>query len=185
MGNARAWFYRILVVASTAFMAVTWLMPWWRCEIKDISSWVQIRPWGLEDNLGANSFYVIGSSMPDFFAPLMWIYFGLCIAALLFSLFARNKEIKIWKIKTTLSSFIIGFVGCSYIVVVITAVIMAAVRTGDFYGTHLIGKTHIDLGEPMVTDVYANLLRGYWLACCVGPLLVILALLRNKIIGRS
>jgi len=183
MSTVRSWLFRILVIIAAGFMVYSWLQPWWRCEISRINGWIVIHPWGLEHNMQAFSEYMKGAEMPGFFAPLMWIYLGLCILALLVALFIKNKNIKLLGKEFNLPNFIISLVGLSYIVVVIVAVIFAAIRTGDFYGTKLIGVTRINLGGEMVSDATANLQTGYWLACAAGPLLVLLALLRNKIIG--
>lgn len=34
--------------------------------------------------------YLAGAVMPGWFAPLMWIYLGICVVALLYSLGERN-----------------------------------------------------------------------------------------------
>lgn len=184
MHNIRVWIFRVLIIAATCFMLLSWFMPWWRCFIWGINREVLIRPWGLEHDLGDLTSYIAGAEMPAFFALFMWIYLGLCVAVLLFSLFANEKTVSLGKFKLSLTKLLIGIVGVSYIVVVVSAVIVAAIRTGDFFGVHLIGTTVIDLGEPMISDADAGLLIGYWLACSVGPLLVVLALLRDKIIGK-
>jgi hypothetical protein len=186
MGNLslRVWLFRFLVLVASGLMVVSWILPWWRGDLSLVGAYVQIRPWGLETDLGAYATYIDSAFMPVWFAPVMWTYLGLCIAALLFSMFAKNKEIRIWKIKSTLPGFIIGLVGFSYIAIVITAVIFAAIRSGDFYGTHLIGKTGVDFKTEHFS-VNANLLIGYWLACGTGTLLAILALLRHKITGQD
>ncbi len=149
--------------------------------------YVQIRPWQLEHNISAEYYgYLTNASMPNWFAPIMWTYLGICMALLLLSLFVRAKMISLGKFKLELQQIIIGGVGLSYIVVVILAIIVAAIRTGDFYGVHIWGITEIDVGGWLEGRVEAGLLPGYWLACGgVGPLLIILATLRNKIIGKK
>ncbi len=186
MSSSRAWLFRILIIIAASLMVWSWFMPWWSVNVPDLNldNAVVIHPWGLEQNLGSLAAYISGSSMPDWFAPIMWTYLGLCIAALLFSLFAGNKEINLWKIKTSLPAIITGLVGLSYIVVVLTAVIFASIRMGDFYNTNLIGSTKIEIMEAHPVYVYSNLRTGYWLACGAGPLLVVLSLLRNKITGK-
>jgi hypothetical protein len=79
----------------------------------------------------------------------------------------------------------IGFVGFSYIIVVILAVIVAAVRTGDFYGTHLLGYTHVEIEYPIESGVDSNLFPGYYLACATAAFCVAMFFLRNKILGVS
>jgi hypothetical protein len=185
MNTIRAWIYRLLVLMGTGFLVYTWFQTWWRCEISRINGWIEIHPWGLEHNMQAFAEYMRGADMSEFFGTLMWIYLGVCVLAILVALFIKDKNIKILKRNFNLPSLIIGIAGLSYIIVVIVAVIFAAVRTGDFYGTKLIGVTRINLGGEMTGDATANLLTGYWLACAAGPIILLLALLRNKITGKS
>lgn len=181
-GSFRAWLFRGLTLIATGLMVFSWFQYWWVADIFELGkNAVIIRPWGLVQNVGEiGSIY--GADMPAFFAPAMWTYLVLAIAALLFSLFAPNKHFKIWKLGFTLPSFLIGFVGFSYIIVVILAVIVAAIRTGDF-GMALIGTTFIPEPYPG-SDVTGRLEIGYWLACVAGSVLLLLGILRNKIIGK-
>jgi len=185
MGSFRVWLFRGLVIVAAGLLLFSWFMPWWRAFIATINGQVQIHPWGLKHNLiGPDAAYMAGTEMPAFFAPLMWTYLGICIALLLFSLLVKEKTFNLGKFKLSLPKVLIGGVGLSYIVVVVLAVIIAAIRTGDFYGTPLIGVTYVAFND-VGTAVEAGLLFGYWLACGVGPLLIVLALLRNKIIGKA
>jgi hypothetical protein len=79
---------------------------------------------------------------------------------------------------------VILIVGISYIVVLVTAAIFAAIRTGDFWGMHLLGKTLIVIND-LESEVIAGFLPGYYVAYAAGILMVILALLRNKITGKT
>jgi hypothetical protein len=115
----------------------------------------------------------------------MWTYLGLVVIALLFSLFAKEKEVKIGKFKSSLPQLIIGLAGFSYVVVAIVAAVFIEVRTGDFYGVKLIGHTVVDLTYPLIGDAYSKLLLGYWLACSAGILCLLLAIFRKKFIGKS
>ncbi len=187
MSNARVWLFRILVLASGGLMLVSWFMPWWSIEIYELyKDVVVIRPWGLENFIPQAYMHMIeGSEMPGWFAPAMWIYLGLCITALLFAAFVKDRNMRLIGREFNLPKFIIGFVGFSFIVVVVLAVIIAAIRTGDFFDIRLIGDNYIELSEAEYSGAWAGLLLGYWLACAVGPLLIILAILRNKIRGKT
>jgi hypothetical protein len=119
----------------------------------------------------------------------MWAYLGIVIAALLFSLWAKDKDIRIWKAGFKLPSLIIGVAGFSYIVVLVTAAIVATIKTGEVLDMQLIGTTAIALeggtGEAGSSGfIVADARLGYWLAWGAGTLLILLALLRNKIIGK-
>jgi hypothetical protein len=74
-------------------MLISWFLPWWGLNITELGeNAVIIHPWGLEMDLGEMAYVVKGADMPAWFAPLMWIYLGLSILALLFSLFVSSKR---------------------------------------------------------------------------------------------
>jgi hypothetical protein len=187
MGNSRVWIFRFLLLAVTGLLVYSWFQPWWQASIEMVADDAAvIHPWGLETNMPADVMtFVRGADMPGWFAPAMFTYLGIVIVALLASLFIANKKIKLWKINVTLPGLLIGLSGFSYIVVVVLAVIVAAIRTGDYYYMKLLGNTLIDMGGEIQANANGYLLTGYWLACAAGPLLILLALLRNKIIGKS
>ncbi|MFC1875122.1 hypothetical protein ACFLY3_03105 [Chloroflexota bacterium] len=187
MSNARVWLFRFLLLAAGAFFVWTWFQPWWESVIREAPFWIQIRPWGLEHNLGPYVVYIpeLKQPMPAFFAPAMWVYLGLSIAAILFSLFAKNKQFNIWKLRFNLPSFLIGVIGLSYIVIAAAAYVLGSIRTAAM-GVFFRGTTYVEIDLfPVGANADSDLTLGFWLACAVGPLLVILALLRNKIIGTS
>lgn len=185
--NARVWIFRFLVLVAGGLLIYSWFQPWWSIDVYEIGkNAVIIHPWGLEAFLDQKDYIWIESAeMPAFFAPIMFTYLGLAIAALLLGMLVKSKVLKIWKFNFTLSSFLIGVVGFSYIIVVVAAVVIAAIRTGDFWDVALIGESFIDLGEPYVSGAEAGLKVGYWLACTSGLLLLLLGLFRNKIIGKK
>ncbi|MFC2026999.1 hypothetical protein ACFLUX_03435 [Chloroflexota bacterium] len=188
----RLWLFRVLVIAAGGLLVTSFLLPWWNCWIYEIglgeaSAEIYVTGLWLDyEALGTYIKYLPGAEMPGWFAPAMWTYLGLGIAALLFSLWVKDRNVRLLKINFNLPKLIIGLVGLSYIVVVVVAVIIAAIRTGDFFNMHLIGYTDVVI-TPGVEEsgVEAGLLSGYWMACAAGPLLVILALLRNKIVGKT
>ncbi len=186
MSNTRVWLFRILILAAAGLMLVSWFKPWWGVEIYELyADVVVIRPWGLENFIPAAYMDMIeGSDMPGWFGVAMWAYLGLGIAALLFAALFRDRKIKLFGREISRAKFIIGLVGFSYIVVVVLALIIAAIRTGDFWNLKVSGITFIELTEAEYSDALASWKLGYWLACAVGPLLIVLALLRNKIIGK-
>jgi hypothetical protein len=114
----------------------------------------------------------------------MFSYLGIAVLALLASMFLKDKAVKVLKFNFTLPQLIILIVGISYIIVPVVAAIFAAVRTGDFWGMHLLGETHIVIND-LESDVVAGFLPGYYLAYAAGVLMVVLALLRNKITGKA
>lgn len=190
MGNLRAWLFRGLTVIAAALMVVSFILPWWSSFIDEIQVTVaKIFPYGLWldiDEIGGYTYYIPGYELPVWFTPVMWTYLGLCIVALIFSLFAKEKTIKLGKLNMTLPQFLVGFVGLSYLVVDIVFVIVATVRVGSYFdGMPLLGEHYIVLDYPVAGYAYSQFEIGFYLSIGVGLLLIILSLLRNRIIGKQ
>jgi hypothetical protein len=186
MSNARVWRFRALVAAAAGVMLLSWFMPWWTCNVEELGEdIVQIRPWGLvvDQRMGGFEVLIKDAQMPQWFTPMMWAYLALCMLALLTGLFLRGQAFGIGRLKIKLSQLLIGGVGFSYIVAAIVAVVYASMRLKGFFEVPLQGRILIDLGEPMITYVNTHLLLGYYLVYVAGLLLVVLALLRDKITG--
>ena len=187
MSNARIWIFGGLTLAGTGLFLYSWFQPWWQAYIVELSEVAAIiRPWGLENHMPMEySAWLTGAEMPVWFAPLAWAYLWLCTAALFFSLFVSEDCVALGRFKLSLQKAIIGVVGLSYIVVVVVCVIVISIRAAEFYGAKLMGTVFVSMSDHEMSDVDTGLLLGYWLACGVGPLLVVLALLRDKITGKS
>jgi len=186
MSDTRVWKFNILVMAAAFVMIASWLLPWWTANIEALGNdVVQIHPWGLEvdPRLGGFTVFIKGATLPSWFAPSMWIYFGLCMIALLVSLCVRAKPIVLGRFKIHLSRLLVGGVGVSYIVAAVIAVIYLSIRLKAFFETPLQGRKPVDLGEAMRTYVNTSLLLGYYLTHFAGLFLLALALLHKKIIG--
>ena len=186
MGNSRVWLFRVLVLAAAGLMLLSWYMPWWSCDIEAlfVEDAAIIHPYGLEVDSIILGLLGDWAEMPGFFTPLMWVYLGLAIAAILIGAWIKDKSIGLFGRKFSLSKLIIGIAGFSYILVVVLAVVVAAMRTGEV-DLPLLGRTLVTMGTEGASWVSARLLFGYWLACGVGPLLIVLALLRDRIIGKA
>jgi hypothetical protein len=187
MNNAKTWQFNALVTAGAAVMLASWFLPWWTANIEALGNdVVQIHPWGLEvdPRLGGFTVFIKGATMPAWFAPSMWTYFGLCMMALLVSLCMRAKEVAIGRFKIRLSQLLAGGVGLSYIVAAIIAVVYLSMRLKGFFDTPLQGRKPVDLGEAMRTYVNTSLLLGYYLTYCTGFWLLALALFHKKIMGK-
>jgi hypothetical protein len=181
--NAKAWLFRGLILIAAGLMVLSWFMPWWMAEVVILEgASVVIHPWGLSNTLDFFVVYIEGADMPPWFKYVMFTYLGIAILALFASMFLKDKAVKILKFKLTLPQLIILIVGISYIVVLVVAAIFAAIRTGDFWGLHLVGTTLVVIND-LESDVVAGFLPGYYLAYVAGIFMVVLALLRNKIIG--
>jgi hypothetical protein len=186
LASLRVWLFRILVLAGAGVLLYSWFQPWWQAYVVELQQIaIIIHPWALESFVPPDyAFMLVGSEMPVWYAPFIWIYLGLCIAALLYSLFASEKRVGLGRFRLSLPKVLIMGVGLSFIVIVAAAVIVISIRGQDFWHAPLIGRIHIAFEEFEHSYVETSLLFGYWLACGVGPFLIILALLRNKIMGK-
>ena len=187
MSNTRSWIFRILVLVGAGLILYTWFQPWWSAYIVELDVYgVTIYPYAMEINMGDYPQWLAGAenAMPGWFFIFMWVYLGLAVAALLYSLFASEKRVGLGRFSWSLPKLLVGGVGLSYIVIVAAALITIAIKSGSFYGAPLQGSIFVSLEEQYESYVDTGLLFGYWLACGVGPFLVLLALFRNKIIGR-
>jgi hypothetical protein len=187
MSNARVWLFRVLVVAAAGVMIVSWLLPWWTCNIEELGDdIIQIRPWGLavDQRMGGFAVLIKDAQMPEWFAPFMWAYLGLCMIALVVGLFVRGKEFGIGRFKMKLSQLLIGGVGFSYIVAGVVAAVYASIRLKNFWDVPLQGRVFIDQGDPMVSWVETHFVTGYYLIYVAGLVFIVLALLlRAELIG--
>jgi hypothetical protein len=185
--SLRAWLFRLLVLIGAGLMLASWFSPWWGARISDLagSDHIVLRPWGVEmvsevRTYANRALY----EMPVFFTPLMWAYIGLCMLALAVSLFVE-RQITVGRFRFSLPQLLVGFVGLSYVIAVVTAYTIAQIRSGaagiDFVGTSIVFN-------PMTggnTRIMGALKLGYWLAAGAGAYLLVLALLRNAIVGRT
>lgn len=190
MGSLRAWLFRGLVIFGIGLLLLSWFLPWWGCNVDVLGTndIVVVRPYGLEQHLGEFVGYIEGSEMPVWFAPIMWIYLGICVALLSYSLLVKEKVFRFGRFNLSLSELIITGVGISFVLAVIVATIAIAIRASDFYNAPLQGSIMIDMGaagEGWTCNATTGFRVGFWLACAVGPFLVILALLRNRIMSKS
>lgn len=190
INQARVWTFRGLVLVGTAWLLYSWFLPWWSLDIHMLrADAVVVRPWGEESNLGAWQVVFDLPQMPAFFAPFAWIYLGLCIILLLSSLLVKEKRINRGRFDFFLPQAIIGAAGLAYIVVPAVAAIVIAIllRQYEVRGVTvpLQGTVFLDIGEMWASDVTSRLRLGYWLAWGAGIFLIVLALLRQRIIGRG
>jgi len=182
MNNTRTWLFRFLVIVAAGLMILSWFLPWYVAYAYgyfEVPNGVIIHPYGLELNLGEYAGYARGADMPVWFAPLMWVYLAICIIALISSMWLKHKEIKIGKRTLNLSSLLIGLVGFSYIVVGVLALIVAAIRTGDYFDMKLLEPCMIQ--EYPEVWVSGSFQLGYYLVYGVGILCLVTAFIRGRI----
>jgi hypothetical protein len=189
MDKIRGWIFRILVLIGTGLLLYTWFEPWWTAYIVYLNVYaVSVFPYGMEINMGGYEYWLAGAEnvMPSWFTPFMWCYLVLIIVLILLSLFPINKKkIGLGKFKLLLLQVLIGGVGLSFIAVVVAAYIVLSVNVSQFYDAPLQGTFLVSISEIEQSNVVTTITPTYWLACGVGPLFIIFALLRNIIVGKS
>ncbi len=187
----RTWIFRILTVLGTGLFVLSWLLPWWRTYIMEpelYMEYMQVSPWGLLTSLPIDYRpYYNPWLMPDWWPIFAWAFFGVLVAAMLFSLIAKDKVFNIFgKIKISLPTLCILGVGVLYILTLAICVTMVYIKVNQFTpGFKLVGDTFISLGGAIEGTMHAQFEMGYWVACGTAILIIILALLRNKIMGKN
>ncbi len=194
MSTTRVWLFRVLVLLAIGLLVFSWFQPWWLAHcVADVTGAhdVTVHPYGL-DGGGLEGYFELmpegGTevAMPGWFAPLMWIYLGLVIAAVLIGIIFLRKNVTLFGRELNLSRWLIGIAGFSYLLVAVLAITVAYIRVGAM-DLPFIGNEWVNLGHfgmwTIELDVTASIPFGYWLAVAAGPLLMLLAIFRNKLIG--
>jgi len=184
----RVWIFRFLVLVAAVLLLVSWFQPWWAIDIEGFGeNMVQIRPWGLEmeQRMGGFAIFLKGADMPAWFAPSMWVFLGLCMLALLVGAFVKSINLRLGKIKMSLSQFLVGGVGLAYLAAGIVMAVYASTRMKAMMDVPLVGTAIIDLGDPLIANVYSRLTPGYYLIYVVAIMLLLTAIFRDKIIRES
>ena len=179
-GGAGTWIFRVLLVAATAVMVYSWFQPWWSADVAVIQGTddLVLHPWGIEAvgevRMGADPALY---QMPFFFAPMVWIYFGVAMLAIVFSLFS-NVKISLGRIRLPLAAVLIVLVGLSYLVAVGLAYWIGDMRA-DAMDMKFIGRSqYTDPTSHRKVQMRSDLRDGYWYALYAGIALVILGLTR-------
>jgi len=189
MSKSRVWLFRFLIVAATGLFIVTWFLPWWHAEVHvtQINN-VWIYPWGLVQQLEPDAEGMVAgvSQLPFWMLPLLWAYFAIVIVTLLSSLFIGDKEVKLSKYQFNLGKLMIGIAGFSLIAVAVIMVVYTSMRLeglGEF-AIPLQGERVFHGGYLVGMRSESGLQPAYYIAHGVGLLLIALAFLRTKIIGK-
>lgn len=179
-GGAAVWIFRILLVAAAAFMIYTWFQPWWIADVAVIDGTddLVLHPWGVEVvrqvRVQADPALY---SMPSFFTPFVWTYFGVAMLALLASLFLTTR-LKLGPIRVPLAAVLVLLVGLSYLVTVALAYYIGDMRAAGI-GVEFVGKS--EFTDPMShrkMKMESTLQTGYWYALYAAVALIVVALIR-------
>jgi hypothetical protein len=179
-GGTGTWIFRVLLLAATAVMVYSWFQPWWVADIAVIQGTddLVLHPWGIEAvgqvRMGADPALY---EMPGFFAPLVWVYFGVAMLAIVVSLFA-NTKIKLGPIRLPLAAVVIILVGLSYLVAVGLAYFIGDMRASGMDMKFIGRSDYTDPTSHRKVRMESDLRDGYWLALYSGIALVVLGLTR-------
>jgi hypothetical protein len=155
-------------------------MPWWTLSFSfaPVDNAIRIYGYGLRHSLGELSSYLVADITPQWQTVLAWVYMGVSAALFLFSTFLKGIKGRVLMIA----------VGLGYIVYVMIAVfVVVATRTAEF-GIAMSGNSSIEYQSGigiMEVVFFASFKIGYYLCYCVGGICIVLALVRNLIIGDS
>jgi hypothetical protein len=186
--NIGAWIFGGLTLVALGLILYTWFQPWWIAYIEELQQvGVTIYPHAM-NILGTLRDYpewIVGSEMPVWFFPAMWVYLMICVFALIASLLYTDEWFSVGKNKISVAQFLVGLVGFGYIVFVIVFPIVIAIRAPQFGGVKLQGSVFISVNEHTESYVNTSLQPSYWIACFIGPALMLMSIFRNKILGKS
>ena len=122
---------------------------------------------GIPDNYARE--YFRADITPSWQVTLAWVYMGVSVALILLSAFLKGKK----------GRWLLGGVGAIYIIYALACIITMIGRTSA-YEIPLQGEVLIEGQSIKQTGFQA----GYYLAYTAGLACLLLALFRNKILGR-
>ena len=172
----RVWIYRLLVGIAGVVMALSAVLPWWKCVVEHsqygYQATVTIYQYGILDA----PMEVAGDITPPIQIFLGISYVAVSIVLMLWSTFLQKRK----------GQLVLGGVGLAYIFYALAAAyIVITPRMAEMGGT-LQGYSEImipDYGEIVL--ITTALQRGYYLAYIAGILSIILSLTRDYISGRD
>lgn len=174
MSNFWVWVFRGLVAIAAGLVVISFIMPWWTANLSivPIQDPIRIYAYGLRHDMVQLAKYVAADETPFYQSILAFIYLGASVGLMLLSTWLKGKK----------GGWLLGGVGLVYIGWAVVAVILVAIRTGDF-GASLQGQSKIITGEAVTPTLDASLRFGYYLAYAAGLITIALALIRSKMLG--
>jgi hypothetical protein len=164
-------------------MIISFALPWWSASSIDIyavtsqfslTNAIRIYGYGLQHDLIGLREYIAADETPLYQTILAWVYMTASAGLALGSTWFINRR----------SQILLGGIGLIYIIYVSVAVfIVITGRLSDF-GLSLQGLSGYD-ETTYSLRMNANLGFGYYLAYASGGACIVLALLRDLIIGRA
>ena len=196
MNTARVWIFRALVLIGAASFVYSFFQPWWIAETDSVAAGkhdVIIHPYGLDAG-GLEGYFKllpgggVEVAVPQLLLIVIWIFFGVACAALLMAIIFNKASIPLFGKRLNISRWAAGLVGLVYIVVCIAAMLFAMPKVAAL-NIPFTGSAFVYIGDfgmwKIELDVNSYIPFGYWLAVGTGVYLLVIALLRNVIVGKS
>lgn len=187
IGGWRLWLFGTLVVVAASLMVVSFIMPWWTASIygedgTTIIDGIRIYGHGLQHSLAQLRNFIIKDETPFYETVLAWAYLGVSAGLVLLSIGLKGKK----------GRWLLGGTGLIYVAyAAIAAFVVIAERLREVglaqSGVALPLQGHgffIASGEGGGADIYTTLRFGYYLAYAAGLMCLVLALFRDKIVGK-
>jgi hypothetical protein len=179
MNTSRIWLFRSLVAVAAGLMVITFVLPWWVCNIsgtlpteeqiviQNQSIWIYA--YGLHHNLTELAGFISQDETPFYQTVIAFIYLTASVGLILYSTWLTGRK----------GGWLLGGLGFVYIAYASIAVIWMAIRTAN-YGVVLQGTSFIE----RTLDVRSSLQPWFYLAYVAGLMCLVLALLHSRITGR-
>ena len=176
MVSIKPWLFRLLVAMAAGLMVVSAVRVWWTGEIihtfAGYIDTIKVYQYGVP----RAPIEIAGDITPLYQIVLAWAYIAASVGLMLWSTWLKGKK----------GQLLLGGIGLIYIAyAAIAAFVVISGRLADF-GASLLGWSDITIApysEPF--QLFGSLHLGYYLAYAAGGVCIVLALLRNMIVGKS
>lgn len=175
MSNTRIWLFRGLVVGATGLVVASFFLPWWKASIPlmKLDPALLMHPYGLEHFLDQSLLPYFEKYIPPFWLTIVaFIFIVVDAIAILLSISIGGRRGKL----------ILGGAGLAYLGFSAIAMIFAAISVSNA-GLSFLGRSPITFVFH-APSMIGTLQYGLFIALGAGLLCIILALLRDRIIGK-
>jgi hypothetical protein len=172
----RLWLFRILLAAAAGLFLISAFSPWWHAVITHPEAGpigtLNIYQYGIPSYFYEPQF--AADITPAYQVILARIYLVVSVGLILFSGWLKGKK----------GQWMLGGVGLVYLAYAAVALLRIVTRTHEL-GILLQGPSEIhSLTEEALISIDSKILPGYYLACGVGVLCIVLASVRSIIVGK-
>lgn len=187
IGSWRLWLFSALVAVAVSLMVVSFIMPWWTANIfaeegTNITDAIRVYGHGLEHSLAQLRSYIIEDETPFYQTVLAWVYLGVSTGLVLLSIWLKGRK----------GSWLLGGIGLIYIAYAAIAAFVVIAGRFNEVGLSMSGVGFSLQGWNSFYieaaggggSMYSTLRFGYYLTYAAGLTCLVLALFRDKIIGK-